>query len=170
MTPEQQARKKQFEMQPILDPCCGSRMMWFDKADQRCLFGDMREEQHKLKDRQHVRHLEIHPDVRLDFRNLPFADGTFKVVVFDPPHLVHVSKKSWLALKYGSLTADWRDDIRKGFAECFRVLESGGVLIFKWSEVQIKVSEILSLTPEKPLFGHTTRKHGRTHWFTFLKG
>ena len=26
-------------MPPILDPCCGSRMMWFNKQDQRCLFG-----------------------------------------------------------------------------------------------------------------------------------
>ena len=157
-------------MQSILDPCCGSRMMWFDKADQRCLFGDSRTETHLLKDRQYLRHLEIHPDVRLDFRRLPFADNSFKVVVFDPPHLVRAGKKSWLALKYGSLTADWRDDIRKGFAECFRVLESGGVLIFKWNEDQIKVPEILELTPEKPLFGHPTGRHGRTHWFTFLKG
>jgi len=23
----------------VLDPCCGSRMMWFDTQDQRCLFG-----------------------------------------------------------------------------------------------------------------------------------
>ena len=158
-------------MQPqVLDPCSGSRMMWFDKSDQRCLFGDERIESHNLKDRHYQRHLEIRPDVRLDFRRLPFADNSFKVVVFDPPHLVRAGKKSWLALKYGSLTADWQDDIRKGFAECFRVLESGGVLIFKWNEDQIKVPEILALTPEKPLFGHPTGRHGRTHWFTFLKG
>ena len=158
-------------MQPqVLDPCSGSRMMWFDKSDQRCLFGDERIESHNLKDRHYQRHLEIRPDVRLDFRRLPFADNSFKVVVFDPPHLVRAGKKSWLAIKYGSLTADWRDDIRKGFAECFRVLESGGVLIFKWNEDQIKVPEILALTPEKPLFGHPTGRHGRTHWFTFLKG
>ena len=173
MTPEQQACKKQFEMQPILDPCCGSRMMWFDKQDQRCLFGDLRTECHLLKDRQYLRHLEIHPDVRLDFRNLPFADGTFKVVVFDPPHLVRAGKKSWLALKYGRLGNDWRDDIRKGFAECFRVLEDGGILIFKWNENQIPVKEILALTNQQPLFGHTAMKHKRnqtqTHWFTFMK-
>lgn len=156
-------------MYPVLDPCSGSRMMWFDKSDQRCLFGDERIESHSLKDRQYQRHLEIHPDVRLDFRHLPFADNSFKVVVFDPPHLVRAGKKSWLALKYGSLTADWRDDIRKGFAECFRVLESGGVLIFKWNEDQIKVPQILALTPHQPLFGHPTGRHGRTHWFTFMK-
>ena len=52
-------------MPSILDPCCGSRMMWFDKQDQRCLFGDLRTESHYLKDRGNLRHLEIHPDVRL---------------------------------------------------------------------------------------------------------
>ena len=63
----------------------------------------------------------------------------------------------------------WQDDLSKGFAECFRVLESGGVLIFKWNENQIKVSEILKLTPNKPLFGHVTKRHGGTIWLTFMK-
>lgn len=35
----------------ILDPCCGSRMMWFDKQDSRAVFGDRRNEMHELKDR-----------------------------------------------------------------------------------------------------------------------
>ena len=86
-------------MQSILDPCCGSRMMWFDKQDQRCLFGDLRTESHYLTDRGNLRHLEIHPDVRLDFTALPFADNSFNLVVFDPPHLVRAGKKSWLAKK-----------------------------------------------------------------------
>ena len=116
---------------PILDPCCGSRMMWFDKADQRCLFGDSRDETHLLKDRQYLRHLEIKPDVQLDFTALPFSDGQFKLVVLDPPHLVHAGQKSWLAKKYGTLGKDWREDLRLAFAECFRVLENEGILIFK---------------------------------------
>lgn len=153
----------------VLDPCCGSRMMWFDKTDQRCLFGDQRTESHSLKDRQYQRHLEIHPDIRLDFRKLPFPDNTFAVVVFDPPHLVNAGKRSWLALKYGRLGKDWRDDLQQGFAECFRVLKQEGVLIFKWNENQISVREILALTEHKPLFGHVTQKPKSTHWFTFLK-
>ena len=156
-------------MTTILDPCCGSRMMWFDKQDQRCLFGDLRSETHLLKDRQYLRHLEIRPDVQLDFTALPFPDGQFKVVVLDPPHLVRAGSKSWLVKKYGTLGADWREDLRRAFAECFRVLEIGGVLIFKWNEDQIKVPQILALTPHQPLFGHPTGRHGRTHWFTFIK-
>ena len=58
----------------VLDPCCGSRMMWFDKQDQRVLFGDQRTESHVLSD---GRALEIKPDVKLDFTNLPFAATSF---------------------------------------------------------------------------------------------
>jgi hypothetical protein len=44
-----------------------------------------------------------------------------------------------MAAKYGKLSESWREDISKGFAECFRVLYSDGVLVFKWNETQIKV-------------------------------
>ena len=59
--------------------------------------------------------------------------------------------------------------LRKGFAECFRVLMPGGFLIFKWNETDIKVSEILKLTSEKPIFGHISGKRANTHWFCFMK-
>ena len=158
----------------VLDPCCGSRMMWFDREDQRCLFGDQRSETVTVTDNSRgnasgTRVLSIHPDALLDFRRLPFADGSFPLVVFDPPHLVHAGPRSWLAAKYGRLGADWRDDLRAGFAECFRVLRPEGTLIFKWAEVQIPLREILALTPEKPLFGHTSGKRNTTHWLTFMK-
>ena len=92
----------------VLDPCCGSRMMWFDKQDQRVLFGDQRTESHVLSD---GRALEIKPDVKLDFTNLPFPDNSFRLIA----------------------------------------------------------SEILKLTPNKPLFGHVTKRHGGTIWLTFMK-
>ncbi|WP_350575091.1 class I SAM-dependent methyltransferase [Pseudomonas sp. HY2-MNA-CIBAN-0224] len=150
----------------ILDPCCGSRMFWFDKGDQRTLFGDIRDEQHVLCD---GRALNVEPNVIMDFRNLPFEDGAFKLVVFDPPHLTRAGLDSWLRAKYGILTSDWRDDLSKGFAECFRVLATDGVLIFKWNETQVKVSEILALTDQTPLFGHKSGKREKTHWITFMK-
>ena len=65
-----------------------------------------------------------------DFRNIPFADGSFAMVLFDPPHLKNVGKNAWTAKKYGILGDDWRDDLRRGFAECFRVLRAGGTLVF----------------------------------------
>ena len=153
-------------MKPVLDPCCGSRMFWFDPEDQRVLFGDIREESHTLCD---GRALDIKPDMQMDFRSLPFPDNSFYQVCFDPPHLIHAGDKSWLALKYGRLGQDWQCDLRKGFSECFRVLKPFGTLIFKWNETQIKVSEILKLTDQKPLFGHKSGKRSDTHWISFLK-
>lgn len=150
----------------ILDPCCGSRMMYFDKQDKRVVFGDIRTLEQTLCD---GRVLRIEPDVALDFRALPYADGAFKLVAFDPPHLHTAGPKSWLAAKYGKLSENWRDDLRKGFAECFRVLASDGVLVFKWNETQVKIKEVLLLTPHKPLFGHPTGRKGLTHWMVFMK-
>lgn len=153
---------------PMLDPASGSRMFYFDKQDERVLFGDNRAEEHVLCDE---RSLSIAPSSLMDFRALPFADETFYLVVFDPPHLLRAGDASWMAKKYGRLTRDsWREDLRAGFAECFRVLRPHGVLIFKWNETQIPVSKVLALTTERPILGHRSGKTARTHWVTFMKG
>jgi len=158
----------------VLDACCGSRMMWFDKADPRAVFGDCRAETITVTDRSHgnasgVRTLRIEPDVLMDFRAIPYPGGNFRLVVFDPPHLVRAGPRSWLAAKYGRLGPDWREDLRQGFAECFRVLEPGGILIFKWNETQVRLAEVLALTPEQPMFGHPSGRKGLTHWLVFMK-
>lgn len=161
-------------MKKILDPCCGTRMMWNDKENPMVLFGDIRSEVIEVTDRSHGkadgrRTLRIEPDAILDFRALPFADGTFKLVAFDPPHLERAGLKSWLAAKYGKLSDNWREDLRQGFAECFRVLETDGVLVFKWNETQVKVKEVLDLVATPPLFGHLSGRKGLTHWLVFMK-
>ena len=150
----------------ILDPCCGSRMFHFDRQNENVVFGDIRTESHILCD---GRSLEVAPDIEMDFRDMPFADASFHAVVFDPPHLVRAGNKSWLALKYGKLNADWHEDLAKGFSECFRVLKPNGTLIFKWNETQIKVSEVLALTDQKPFIGHPSGKRANTHWICFMK-
>ena len=150
----------------ILDPCCGSRMFWFDKENPEVIFGDNRELDTTLCD---GRKLEIKPDVLMDFRKIPYVDNFFKLIVFDPPHMNSLGKNSWMAKKYGVLGETWRDDLRKGFIECFRVLEEDGVLIFKWNESDIKVREVLELVGYKPLFGHKSGKLQKTHWITFMK-
>lgn len=158
----------------ILDPCCGTRMMWFDKARPDVVYGDHRSETIVVKDQSNgriggTRTLRIEPDYILDFRALPYADGTFRLVAFDPPHLIRAGSKSWLAAKYGKLSESWRDDLRKGFLECFRVLAEDGVLVFKWNETQVKVSEVLALTPERPMFGQVSGRGHMTHWMVFMK-
>lgn len=156
----------------VLDACCGSRMFWFDRADDRAIFGDIRRERHELTDKSSAggsRTLVIDPDQLLDFRSMPFASDHFHLVVFDPPHLVQNGKSGWLAKKYGKLGDNWRDDIRAGFAECFRVLKPNGTLIFKWNEHEVKVSELLKLTDQKPLFGNRCGKTAKSHWIVFMK-
>lgn len=66
----------------VLDPCCGSRMMWFDRADPRAVFGDQRAETITVTDNSRgntsgTRTIVIEPDTLLDFRALPYADGAF---------------------------------------------------------------------------------------------
>jgi len=152
---------------PVLDVCCGARMFYFDKQDARVLFCDKRVESHILCD---GRFLEINPDIQLDFTNLPFNDETFYHVCFDPPHLIKVGQNSWLAKKYGQLNKlSWQDDLRKGFAECFRVLKHNGTLIFKWNEQDVPIKKILALTEHKPLYGHISGKRSNTHWISFIK-
>lgn len=152
----------------VLDMCCGSRMFWFDKQDERAVFSDIRAEEHELCD---GRQLVISPDIIADFRSLPFPDNSFPVVVFDPPHLERVGDNAWMSKKYGRLNKEtWRDDLRSGFQEAFRVLWPNGVLIFKWNETQIPVSQILALTDVKPIIGQRTGKSDKTHWIIFIKG
>ena len=54
-------------------------------------------------------------------------------------------------------------------APCFRVLKPEGVLVFKWNETQVKVREVLALTPHQPLFGQVSGRTGMTHWLVFMK-
>ena len=158
---------------PVLDACCGSRMFWFDKQDGRALFVDKRRETWPIdigtpgtKGRSPI---VVDPDVIADFTALPYPDATFALVVFDPPHIERAEAKGLLTRKYGHLTGEWREELRRGFAECFRVLRPEGVLIFKWAESDHPVSEILKLTEEKPLFGHRSGKQSATHWIAFMK-
>ena len=155
-----------FMKKKIIDVACGGRMFWFDKKNPNVLFLDKRTEKHILCD---GRLFEIRPDKEMDFTNLKFKDNSFKLVVFDPPHITHVGKNSWLYKKYGRLEENWRDDIKKGFEECWRILENNGVLIFKWSEESVSLSEVLKQFSQKPLFGHTTGKSGKTKWMCFMK-
>ena len=149
---------------PILDTCCGSKMFWFDKDNENVIFMDNRELEDTLCD---GRKLIIKPDIIGDFRNIPFPDNTFKLAVFDPPHLMKLGEASWMAKKYGKLNENtWQQDIKQGFNECMRVLDIHGVLIFKWNEEQIKLRDILSVIEYKPLFGN---KRNKTHWLVFMK-
>lgn len=155
-------------MKLILDPASSMRAFYFDKQDSRVVFGDIREnETHLLTNGQTI---TIKPDQVMDFRNLPYEDESFQCVIFDPPHLLGLSEKSWMRKKYGVLEQlTWQQDLTDGFKECFRVLKLNGTLIFKWNETSIKLKEILALTDQKPVLGHPSGKRMGTHWVLFIK-
>ena len=157
----------------VLDACCGSKMFWFDRNDARALFVDKRREEHPIdigtpgtRGRSPI---IVDPDLLADFSELPFPNESFYMVVFDPPHIERLHALGLLTKKYGILCGDWKDMLRRGFAECFRVLKPNGTLIFKWAESDHPVSSILALTDEKPLFGHKSGAKAKTHWMVFMK-
>lgn len=153
-------------MKPVLDACCGSRMFYPDKQDERVLFMDKFPREAILCDK---RRFKVEPDVVADFSDMPFPDESFSMVVFDPPHLKSAGRDSYMAMKYGKLEEGWPEMIRKGFDECFRVLKPNGTLIFKWCEYQIPLKEILALTDYKPLVCNRNPKGAGTHWCVFMK-
>jgi len=151
----------------ILDACCGSRMFWFDKENPNVMFTDIRSEEITACDGRTV---TVRPDLIADFRNLPFENDSYKLVVFDPPHDMYAGRKSFTSQKYGNLDKDnWRTDLKQGFDECMRVLEPNGILIFKWNELRVKVNELLIVFDYQPLFGHKSGKANKTHWICFMK-
>jgi len=140
-------------------------MFWFDKQDERAVGVDVRNGEVRMCERT----WQVEPDHVADFTDLPFPDATFAHVVFDPPHRTTLSSHSNAEAAYGRLSGDWREMIRRGFAECFRVLKPEGTLIFKWCDRDVPLAEVLSLTDEQPLYGHKSGKNAGTHWMAFLK-
>ena len=153
-------------MKRVLDPCCGSRMFWFDKNNPDVEFCDNRTLHTTLCD---GRSLDIEPDTIADFTSLPFEDNSFWHIVFDPPHLITLGADSWMAKKYGRLDENWEKVIHDGFTECMRVLKPNGTLIFKWNETDIPVSKVIKAIDYKPLYGHKSGKQQKTHWLAFIK-
>ena len=153
---------------PVLDACCGTRMMWFNKKNPNALYIDKRREtfESNLPGRSPW---VVDPDKLADFTDMPFPDASFYLVVFDPPHMTSLGVNAHMAKKYGRLFADWETDIRAGFAECFRVLKPMGTLVFKWNETDVPLSKVLELAEKEPLFGHTTGRKANTHWVCWMK-
>lgn len=152
----------------ILDACCGSKMMWTDRSHQNVVFQDIREVDETLCD---GRKLIVRPDVFGSYTNMPYDDNTFYMVVFDPPHLFNLGETSWMYKKYGKLEKDtWKDELKKGFDECMRVLKDKGTLIIKFSTRDIPAKDFYSAIGKKPLFGTTTGKSGLNLWMVYMKG
>lgn len=151
----------------ILDPCCGGKMFHFDPDNPHVLFCDIREvDGMELCD---GRSFSVKPDQIIDVTDMPFDDGTFPLVVFDPPHLVAAGQNGWQAQKYGSLPREWKDWMTKAFSECWRVLAPNGTIVFKWYEYTVRLSDVLACAPCEPVFGNRRPTNSKTHWLVFFK-
>ena len=59
--------------------------------------------------------------------------------------------------KFGCLNAEtWQSDLKKGFSECWRVLEDYGILTFKWNDIEIPYKKVLSVIGKEPLYMNIT--------------
>lgn len=151
----------------ILDVCCGGRMFWFNKKHPNAVYTDFRK-----REKGHCSHRKNHsiePDELVDFRSMPWKDKSYKLVVFDPPHIFGKETGN-MTKQYGWLEKDsWQELIKSGFDECWRVLEDYGVLIFKWNENAISKKDVLKVIGKEPLFGHQVGGKMQTHWMCFMK-
>ncbi len=172
----------------VLDATAGLRHMWFNKNNPYVVFLDRDDDarlyaRYELYKRRRgmpgrsVRRSFKVPTTVGDYRHLPYPDGQFRVVVFDPPHRSDIGKNAIMLPQFGLLSPEtWPADLRAAAKELWRVLAPYGVLIFKWSNGQIPYRDVLRLFPVKPFFGQVSAgasgKSGRkssTSWFCFVK-
>lgn len=161
----------------ILDATTGFKGIWYQKNHPFVTFMDKRKE--KCIESNHAigkkRRVKIDPDVVSEWKDAPFPDNYFDMVIFDPPHLVISRDKKKLCTlekQYGVLYKDnWRITLKDGIAKLFKTLKPEGVFILKWCENSVKVDEIIKLMPYPPLFGSNTKSKGHTanYWILFLK-
>lgn len=116
------------EKKMILDVTCGMRGIWFQKNEPHTIYCDRRKEHYESYYGENKAHrtIEVDPDIVCDFTDLPFKDGMFNLVVFDPPHIMNLSHESWVCKMYETLDEAWPKLLRDGFQECMRVLKVGG--------------------------------------------
>jgi SAM-dependent methyltransferase len=153
----------------ILDVSAGCRMTWYKKNNPHVVFLDKRK---KVRGFMSTRpNAEILPDIVADWKQIPFKNKSFKLVLWDPPHTIRKNEEGGIiAERYGRLThQNWQTELKKGFKECWRVLEPEGVLIFKWAECDKKLKEVLPLFFKEPLFGSRSGNRGQTVWLCFMK-
>jgi len=142
--------------------------MWYDKNNNYTVFMDKRHEITTFCQQT----ISILPDVQAVWAFIPFKSETFDMIIFDPPHIISPpgTAPSGMQRKYGVLyTGSWMNTISTGMDEMFRVLKPGGILIFKWNDARIKLSEVLKCIHHKPAFGTRTGTRNNTHWITFIK-
>lgn len=161
----------------ILDATCGQRGIWYIKNHPFVTYMDKREGVFNTKTSNQLfknsRTIRIKPDVVADWtKTLPFEDGHFDMVIFDPPFIIRKDGNvpNTFVVTYSYLSKDrWESDLKFGIKELFRVLKKDGVFIFKWDEINVKLERIFKLFPYPPVFGSRVGQKNNMHWIVFLK-
>ena len=144
----------------ILDATAGARAVWFDKTYPDATFIDVRPD-------------GASGNVLMDCRHTTFPDGTFDLVVFDPPHMT-CGPQSTMAERYGHfLTSEIRDLVRDAFSEFHRLLRPDGLVAFKWNDHDTGLDRVLALVRGfDRLVGVPTAmrtKHSSTTYWVLLR-
>lgn len=162
----------------ILDATAGYKGIWYQKNHPFVTFMDIRSGSFNTKTInmpfKSSRKFKIEPDVVSEWKDAPFPDNSFDMIIFDPPHLIwkHNKKPSSMDKAYGYFTIDtWRNEMKQGIDKLFKILKPEGIFILKWCEVGASIDDVLKLFPYKPLFGSNTKSKGHTanYWIVFLK-
>ena len=107
-------------MRKILDPCCGPKV-WLRGNKDRYVTCDI--------------FPSANPDVIADMKTLPFANGSFDAIRFDPPHLIRNDTASWnpsyLRYGYWKNRRQWEIALYKVNSEFHRVTKNGATLLVK---------------------------------------
>jgi len=160
----------------ILDATAGARGIWYQKNHPFVTFMDKRKcdiwDKTENKKFSSTRRIKVNPDIVSEWKDAPFPDNHFDMIIFDPPHLIR--KRDWsdssMCVRYGKLYQDdWKQVLKQGIKKLFDVLKPEGVFILKWCETDKSVDEVISLMPYPPLFGTRTGQANKNHWVLFLK-
>jgi hypothetical protein len=110
--------------------------------------------------------LQIPPTIFADNTKTPFKDNTFDTIFYDPPHRwawegsyfsfpnVEEAKEIWgdkggVITYYGWDIFKTREDLIRHLYnasnEFYRILKDDGLLWLKWNEIEINISQVLSL-------------------------
>lgn len=114
----------------------------------------------------------IKPDIVSEWKDAPFPDNYFDMIVFDPPHKISKegSEVCKLEVRYGRLySTTWKHELKTGIKKLFDILKPEGIFIFKWAETDKPLSEVLPLFPYPLMFGTVTNANNNNYWIVFIK-
>ncbi|GAH32704.1 unnamed protein product, partial [marine sediment metagenome] len=106
---------------------CGFKGIWYQKNHPFVTFMDKRKGSYSFSDgwKYHLskdRTYKVNPDVVSDWKDAPFPDEYFDMVIFDPPHLIVDRNKKPFAMiqAYGCLYKDdYKRVLRNGIKKLF---------------------------------------------------